>query len=115
MNSQPGEVNTDPKFLYQDNLDVLAYRMGIVETDLKSMDIKLDRVINEYPTHHMLSLVLQPLRDKVDELEKERRADQEHKVKASQSYKTAVFSAIASPIFSIIIVIALVNTLGLKA
>lgn len=111
----PGEANTDPKFIYGDDLNVVAYRLGIVETDLKSMDIKLDRIINEYPTHAMLELVIRPMRDKIKEIEDEKKAEVKEKYKQQQGLKVALFSAIISPIASVILILVMANTLGLKA
>lgn len=114
MAGHSGEANTDPKFIYGDDLNVVAYRLGIVETDLKSMDIKLDRIINEYPTHAMLELVIRPMREKLKELEDDKKTEAQDRFKQQQSLKVALFSAIISPIASVILILVMANTLGLN-
>lgn len=115
MQPQQGEINTDPRFIYADDANVIAYRLGIVETDLGAMNLKLDRIINEYPTHNHLSLILDPIKEKLRELENERKQELIDKTKQQQSYKLAVFSSIASPIMMVIIMVVMANSLGLKA
>lgn len=117
--SPPEPVNTDPRYIYADDSNVIAYRLGIVESDIANMahsiNTKLDRIVNEYPTHQMLALVLEPMKTKLSELENERKQEIADKAKNQQSYKIALFSAIASPIFTIIVVVVMANALGLKA
>lgn len=97
------EPNTDPRFIYADDNNVIAYRLGIVETDLKSMDMKLDKIINEYPTVTTLSLILEPLKEKVTALEKEQKAEAENKAKNQQQIKYLTYTAIVGPLGTFII------------
>lgn len=109
------EPNTDPKFIYADDSNVIAYRLGIVETDLKSMDIKLDRIINEYPTHSTLSLVLSPLQNELKELKAEVKKDKEDKIKDKQQIKYLVIAAIAGPIGTLLVALLVGSYLGVPA
>ena len=106
------EVNTDPRFIYADDSNVIAYRLGIVETNIQAMDVKLDRVINEYPTVTMLGLIIEPLKEKLKDLEDKREAEQEHKTRHEQQIKYLTYTAIAGPVGTFLITLAMGGMLG---
>lgn len=100
---QQGEVNTDPRFIYGDDLNVVAYRLGMVETDLKSMDVKLDRIINEYPTVTMLNLILDPVKKELSNLQTKYEEEAKDKVRDQQQIKYMTYAAVIGPVGTIII------------
>lgn len=106
------EAVTDPRYIYQNDANVIAYRLGIVETDLKGMDVKLDRVINEYPTHSTLTLVIDPLREEIKELKHRVEADKEKKIKDTQQIKYLIIAAIAGPIGTLLVALIIGNYIG---
>ena len=112
MNGDNVEAVTDPRYIYQNDANVIAYRLGIVETDLKSMDVKLDRVINEYPTHSTLTLVIDPLRDEIKELKEKADKEREDKIKDKQQIKYLIIAAIAGPVGTLIVFMLAGNYTG---
>jgi hypothetical protein len=112
VNGDIGEAVTDPRYIYQNDANVIAYRLGIVESDLKGMDVKLDRVINEYPTHSTLTLVIDPLREEIKELKAKAEAERENKIKDRQQIKYLMITAIAGPIGTLLVAIFAGNFMG---
>lgn len=108
------EAVTDPRYIYQNDANVIAYRLGIVESDLKGMDIKLDRVINEYPTHSTLTLVLDPLRAEIKDLKMQVSSDKEKKIKDTQQIKYLIIAAIAGPIGTLLVAMSIGSYIGGK-
>lgn len=100
-----GDPVTDPRFIYQDDANVIAYRLGLVESGLSGMDQKLDIIIKEYPTVTTLSLILDPLKEKVKELEEESKEEAKNKIKNAQQIKYLTYAAIAGPLGTFIITI----------
>lgn len=116
---EPGEAITDPRYIYSDDSNVIAYRLGIVETDIadmnKTMNMKLDRIINEYPTHTMLSLILDPIKTELKELKDKREAEIGERAKEQSALRIAVAVAIISPIATILVTVLLAKGLGITA
>lgn len=112
MNGDIGEAVTDPRYIYQNDANVIAYRLGIVESDLKGMDVKLDRVINEYPTHSTLTLVIDPLREEIKELKAKAETERENKIKDRQQIKYLMITAIAGPIGTLLVALFAGNFMG---
>jgi len=75
----------------------------MVETGLSSMDTKLDRIINEYPTTNMLALILDPMKVKLKELEDEAKEKDRDRIKNAQQVKYLTYAAIAGPLGTFII------------
>ena len=107
-----GEVVTDPRYIYQNDANVIAYRLGIVETDLKGLDVKLDGVINEYPTIGTPQLILDPLREELRDLKEKREKEAEEKIKNSQQMKYLTYAAVAGPLGTFIVTIITAFILG---
>lgn len=104
---RPDDPVTDPRFIYQDDSNVIAYRLGLVESGLSGMDAKLDRMINEYPTVTTLSLILEPLKEKIKDLEDESKEEKVNKTKNAQQIKYLTYAAIAGPLGTFIITLVM--------
>lgn len=115
MNSESKVPNTDPKFIYQDDPNVLAFRMGLVETAIEGLDRKLDRVINEYPTIGMLKLTLDPLMNDIQELKEKRAKEEADKIKSQQQVKYLALASLLGPLGTFVITLVLANMLGVQA
>lgn len=96
--SDRGEAITDPRFIYGDDANVIAYRLGMVEGDIKDLGLKLDKVINEYPTNSVLQLILDPMRQEIKDLKEKREEEAKEKVRNSQQIKYLTYAAIAGPV-----------------
>lgn len=106
------EAVTDPRFIYQDDNNVIAYRLGIVEGDIKDLGVKLDKVINEYPTNSILQLILQPMREELKDLKEKREEEAKDKVKNAQQIKFMTYAAIIGPLATFAITLVMGYVLG---
>lgn len=112
MSQDEPRATTDVKHLYADDTNILAYRLGIVETDIQSIDKKLDTFISLYPSKDMLELILKPLRDDVAKLSDESKKEKEDKVKNAQQVKYLTYAAIIGPLGTFVITIVMAGIMG---
>lgn len=105
-------LGDDPKLAYKEDLNVMVYRMGILETTLEGLGLKLDTVINKYPTNDTLKLILDPIRDDLKDLKAKSEEEAKEKVRASQQVKFLSLAAFAGPIATFIITMIVANALG---
>ena len=88
-----------------ESLAVIAYRLGQLETVVGKIDNKFDRVADLYVNHASLTLILNPLKEKINELENENKAKQTEKDQAASQLRLAIIVAVMSPIVSAIVTI----------
>lgn len=106
------EAATDVKSMYANDGNILAYRIGILETDIKGIDQKLDTFISLYPSNEMLKLILDPIRDAVKDLENQARTEKEEKVKNTQQVKHLTYAAVVGPLGTFVITIIVAGLFG---
>lgn len=88
-------------------LGVLIHRMGTLETGLESIGLKIDNMGTAYPTMIHVDLLLQPLREKIKDLEEDSKEKEKTESAKQGQFRLALIMAVLSPIFSIIITILL--------
>lgn len=112
MRGDEVEAATDVRSLYANDGNILAYRIGILETDIQGIDRKLDNFISLYPSKDMLDLILNPMRDSIKELEAQVRREKEEKVKNTQQVKYLTYAAIVGPLGTFLVTIILASLFG---
>lgn len=96
----------------QESLAVIAYRMGAVERHIESLIGRFDTVAQYYVTNATLMLTLDPVKERLHELETNEKERDRKRGNEQAQFKLAVTIAILSPIFSAIVsllVVAVVN------
>lgn len=88
-------------------LGILIHRMGTLETDIGGLGKKIDNMGTAYPTMIHVDLLLQPLREKIADLEEDKKEKEKEESSKQGQFRLALIMAVLSPIFSIIITILL--------
>jgi hypothetical protein len=112
VNQEEPRAVTDVKHIYADDTNILAYRIGILETDIQGIDRKLDSFITMYPTKDILELILKPLRDDVNKLNIEKEKEAAEKAKNATQMKLLTYAAIIGPLGTFIITIVMAGLFG---
>lgn len=112
MTASPLPNPTTAKYNGQDSRDVISYRMGILESEVKGINSKLDSFISLYPSNEVLKLILDPMRDDIKECKDTLQTEAQNKVKSQQQLKFMALAAILGPIGTFIITVILANILG---
>lgn len=86
---------------------VLAYRVGQVEQTLNQIVGKLDLISQNYPTTATIQLLLEPLKDRVIDLEAKNEKEENARTTASAQLKLALVVAAVTPAFTIIVTLIL--------
>ena len=75
---------------------------------------KVDNIANNYPTTAMLSVILDPIKQDIRNIEAERRVEKAQKSSQSAQLKIALIAAGLSPIVSIILALIVATGEGVK-
>lgn len=92
--------------------DVVAYRLGQVEMGMREMTQKLGMIAENYPNTATINLLLQPMRDDIQELKQQKEKEAEQKSNLSSQLKLGIAVAIMSPLFSLVITILVTGELN---
>lgn len=95
--STQAQINTS------DSMAVMAFRMGAVERDVKEVLKKFDSVAQFYVTNATLVLMLDPVKERLTELENIEKERDKKKSSEQAQFKLAMTMAVLSPVFTIII------------
>jgi hypothetical protein len=87
----------------EDMTTLTAYRLGQLEKDVRALHGKFDLVAQHYVTAASLMLVLDPIRDRLKELENSEKERDQRRSNESAQFKLALTMAIFSPIMSAIV------------
>ena len=102
-----GTSGDEPTHMISSELSVLVYRMNSVEDSIKLLVDKFDNFASNYPNTQHLDLILRPLKDDLDDLEKEvegmkieKQQERLQKERDGNTLKLAVLTAMLSPLVS---------------
>ena len=86
-----------------DSLAVLAYRMGAVERNVQTVIDKFDGVAQFYVTTATLMLTLDPLKDRITDLENADKEREKQRTTEQGQFKLAIAMAVVAPLVSIVV------------
>lgn len=84
-------------------LGIVIHRMGALETGMADIGVKIDNMGSLYPTMMHIDLLLNPLREKITNLEKDQKEKEKEEATRLGQLKLAVIMAVFSPIVSIVL------------
>lgn len=88
---------------HQDSLAVMAYRMGAVERNVATLVERFDGVAQFYVTNATLMLTLNPLKERIEDLEKNEKEREKTRSNEQSQFRLAITVAVLSPMLSIVI------------
>lgn len=89
--------------------NVVAWRLGKVEEGVEKLSAKLDLVVQNYPTTQTLSILLDPMKGDIKEIQDKLKDTDAAKSNAAAQLKLAIVVAILSPLFSFVITLIMVG------
>lgn len=102
-----GPAGEEPTHVISSELSVLVYRMDSVENSIKILVEKFDHFAANYPNTQHLDLILKPLKNDLDDLEREvdvikaeKQQERLQKERDTNTLKLAVLTAMLSPLVS---------------
>lgn len=95
-----------------DHPSVLAYRMGQVELRLTELKGQLEGISRHYPTIETINLMMNPLKDRITEIEAKNQAEETARGQYTAQLKLAIIAACISPIISAVIGLLIVTSGG---
>ena len=90
-------------------LGIVIHRMGALESGMADIGHKIDNMGTMYPTMMHIDLLLKPMRDKIDDLEGDKKEKEREQATRAGQLKIAIIMALFSPIVSILITLLLDN------
>lgn len=109
MSAMPQELGPDDEALINNHqsLAVMAYRMGAVERNVAQLLERFDSVAQYYVTNATLILMLDPIKERLKELEDaQKEREQSQNVERGQfriAIAVAIITAIITPLFTLLI------------
>ena len=91
---------------------VVVYRLGEVEKALRDLSGKFDKVAQFYVSNPTLMLMLEPLKEKIKELEAKEQSRDNRKIAEQGQLKLAIIMAILAPILTVIINVLILKDVG---
>lgn len=86
---------------------VIAFRMGLVESEVKSLGLKMDQIMTLYPTEARVLSMIKPVEDDIKELKRKKELEQQAKISLRGQFKIALLAAVASPLVTLIITLTM--------
>lgn len=88
---------------------VVAYRMGVVESEIAKLGAKMDTIITLYPTEARVMQMLRPMEDDIIEIKRNKERENQQKATYQGQLRIALAAAILSPVVSVLITLLVVS------